>query len=335
MTISVLTNRHAVTTPPFSGVATPLRQACAGGGLSSFLCGKAGLDSFASGFLMYLKSSGYSAAHTIGHRPTVGFALGSLLFGKRKARHVAGELFYDIRENGGGIAQRLYLLALRRLFREVDGVIVTSTAESREYSKHFSVAPDRFRFIAWPSNIDPVAAPVPGDGSVFSAGRSLRDWETLAAVARRMPNLRFVVVASGGAARHFAGIGNVTFHADIPYAQYKALLHHASIVVVPLRDTTRSSGQAAFLEAMALGKPTIVTRTAGSVDYVTHGENGLLHEPYDQADLEAQVRLATTDAALRERLAEAALQSVKERFNRWEYSRELHDAMRDIVRGGE
>ena len=70
-----------------------------------------------------------------------------------------------------------------------------------------------------------------------------------------------------------------------------------------------------ILEAMATGLPIVSTATVGVIDAVDHERNGLLHEP---GDVEAQVELTErllTDAVLRKRLAENALQDVREKYS--------------------
>jgi glycosyltransferase involved in cell wall biosynthesis len=75
------------------------------------------------------------------------------------------------------------------------------------------------------------------------------------------------------------------------------LLVHSSVLVEPLGTV--------IFEAMGAGLPVIAANAGGPAEYVTHGENGLLHDPGSVEGLAAMLRLAVDDRALRVRLAAA------------------------------
>jgi glycosyltransferase involved in cell wall biosynthesis len=62
----------------------------------------------------------------------------------------------------------------------------------------------------------------------------------------------------------------------------------------------------ALIEAMALGKPPVVTAAGGTIEVVGHGENGLLVPPADPDALAEGILSLLRDPPLRERLGEAA-----------------------------
>lgn len=76
----------------------------------------------------------------------------------------------------------------------------------------------------------------------------------------------------------------------------------ADVVVVPSRQ--EGLGVAA-LEAMAAGKPVVVTRVGGLAEVVVDGESGLVVPPEDPAALAEALRRLLQEAALRARLAAA------------------------------
>ncbi len=69
----------------------------------------------------------------------------------------------------------------------------------------------------------------------------------------------------------------------------------------------------AALEAMALGKPMVMTEVGGASEQVIHGQNGLLFEP---GDIDALVLHLSTlrSAALRAQMGLAAAQRVRDLF---------------------
>jgi glycosyltransferase involved in cell wall biosynthesis len=62
---------------------------------------------------------------------------------------------------------------------------------------------------------------------------------------------------------------------------------------------------------MALGKPVVATRAAGTVDYIRDGENGLLVAPGDAEALANAVNRLLRDPEFADRLAEAGLRDCR------------------------
>jgi glycosyltransferase involved in cell wall biosynthesis len=62
----------------------------------------------------------------------------------------------------------------------------------------------------------------------------------------------------------------------------------------------------ALIEAMSLGKPSVVTRTGGVPEVVTHGKHGLIVSPGDSDELAAALLTLLTDRTLRSRMGQAA-----------------------------
>jgi glycosyltransferase involved in cell wall biosynthesis len=69
----------------------------------------------------------------------------------------------------------------------------------------------------------------------------------------------------------------------------------------------------AALEAMALGKPMVMSDTGGAGELVAPGEQGFLFRPGDVATLAEHLR-SLASPALRARLGAAAAHRVRERF---------------------
>jgi len=146
----------------------------------------------------------------------------------------------------------------------------------------FGVDVDAFR----PADVTP-------DLDVVSVGADPhRDFELLLAVARSLPDVRFLVVTS---AEHARRLGerprNVSVETDLPFDEMRDRLERARVVALPVRDNTYSGATTVLLQAMALAKPVVVTRTAAiAAGYgLVDGKNIRLAAPGDVVSFRAAV----------------------------------------------
>ena len=101
-----------------------------------------------------------------------------------------------------------------------------------------------------------------------------------------MPEPIFRIVTTHDRARALGGAAaNVAVETDLPFDEMRNRLERARVVALPVLDNSYSGATTVLLQAMALGKPVVVTRTKaiasgyGLVD----GENCRLVEPGDAA----------------------------------------------------
>jgi glycosyltransferase involved in cell wall biosynthesis len=129
-----------------------------------------------------------------------------------------------------------------------------------------------------------------------------RDFQLLAAVAARNPELSVRVVASAEHARTLGELpANVSLESDISLEAVRDRLAAARVVALPVRDNSYSGGTTTLLQAMAMAKPVVVSRTdAIAAGYgLEDGVNCRLVPPGDADALERRVLelLAGADAA--------------------------------------
>ena len=119
-----------------------------------------------------------------------------------------------------------------------------------------------------------------------------RDFELVLSVARSMPDVHFVVVTSAEHARSLAGRPpNVSVETDLVFEEMRNRLARARVVALPVRDNSYSGATTVLLQAMALGKPVVVTRTAAiAAGYgLVDGENVRFAAPGDAATFASAV----------------------------------------------
>lgn len=244
---------------------------------------------------------------------------------------MGSEFYFEGRCTGPSVKSLILLPLYRYAFKNLDGLIVNAIEERRFYSRLMDRPETVIRFIPFPSNIDYPQMIEDHAGYVFAAGSSLRDWKTffLAIEDLKLPS---IVVASAKDVECKRVPDNCELYLDIPYEDYKALLRKAKVVVVPLTETRRSTGQSCFLEAMSYGKPVIVADVVGCRDYVVENVNGLYYRPGDVASLKETILRVLGDEDLRRKIAESGLNSVRRSFNRETYSAAVFRFMEELLK---
>jgi hypothetical protein len=199
-------------------------------------------------------------------------------------------------------------LARRTSIRAIDGprvfYCVLSSEEVELFPRTWAVDPARVSFTPWhyAFSEEELALPTSGDGGVFAGGDSLRDYGPLVAAARGLP--AEVTIASTQVSGE--DLPPNVRAGPVPHERFMDLLRRATVVVVALgarRD--RSAGQQTYLNAMAMGKPVIVTDALGVRDYIEDGRTGIVVPPGDPAALLEKLEWAL-DPANREEVRELA-----------------------------
>ncbi|MCP3103080.1 glycosyltransferase family 4 protein [Myxococcus sp. K15C18031901] len=119
-------------------------------------------------------------------------------------------------------------------------------------------------------------------------------------------------------------VGLVPFQAQ-PADIYRALdvFVHAS--------TRREPFGLTIAEALACGRPSIISRASGAAESLTDGVDALAIPPGDARALAMAMHSLLTDASLRERLGTSARRTAVEQFSRERYAREILAIYRSLL----
>lgn len=217
--------------------------------------------------------------------------------------------------------------------RCVDRVIVLSRAQERHLIEDEGVAHGKVHFIY--DKVDHrffKPGNEPDGGFVLSVGWEQRDYATLLEAVRFL-DVPLIIVPSSAWARS-SGVdqslpAHVEVRRDLTYGALRQLYDRASVVVVPLRaDVRYAAGVNAVLEAMAMRKPLIVSRTPGLEGYVHDGETGRWVPPGDPSALREAIVALLEDQAEGHRLASGARKVVDEGRNLDTYARSVAEICR-------
>ncbi|MBE0533496.1 MAG: glycosyltransferase family 4 protein [Rhodospirillales bacterium] len=157
------------------------------------------------------------------------------------------------------------------------------------------------------------------DFKVLSIGSDPnRDYDTL--VSARLPYpvtiiTRLPVKRTSDAANVEVTEGSF-WKSQLTDAVLRDLYRNAGAVVVPLHDVFQPSGYSVTLQAMACGRPVVLSRNKGlwTPEYLKDGENCLLIPPGDPAALRAAVESLRDDGALAARIGMAGRKTVEDHF---------------------
>jgi glycosyltransferase involved in cell wall biosynthesis len=176
--------------------------------------------------------------------------------------------------------------------------------------------------------------PLPDDGYVLTVGRDLaRDYETF---ARALDGLdtRGIVVAKEENLRDVRLPDNVEVRLNIGPEEVRGLYAGARCVVVPVRPPsdprgTENSGTVALLEAMACGRPVVVSDRPYLRDYVS-SDTAVTVPPADPQAMRAAIEDVLSDRAVAEALAGNARASVEASHTTRHFAERLAAALEDL-----
>lgn len=132
-----------------------------------------------------------------------------------------------------------------------------------------------------------------------------RDWSTVLKATDGMNRLAVTRALPPG-----EGVVSRLTHAEL-----RGLYGRASVVAIGLQPNTHVSGITSALEAMACGRPIVISDTMGMSDYVVHGETGILVPPGDPEAMRREISSLLADPARAAEIGAAARRAVLAEFS--------------------
>jgi glycosyltransferase involved in cell wall biosynthesis len=174
------------------------------------------------------------------------------------------------------------------------------------------------------------------DVDVVSIGADpRRDFDLLALIAARRPEWRIRIVATADRARSLGALpANVALETDIPLDQVRDRLAEARVVALPVRDNSYSGATTVLLQAMAMGKPVVVSRTEaiGGGYGLEDGVNCRLVEPGDANAFEQAVLDLLADDKAAAALGSRARETVERRHSWDRYTDAIRETLTRVAR---
>jgi glycosyltransferase involved in cell wall biosynthesis len=234
-------------------------------------------------------------------------------------------------------ADALYQRYFRLILSLIDVGICHSTAELSRYDRQFPNVRCRFVFVPYGTTVTDrekliaaYAAKGGDTGDIVAAGRSSRDYATLAAAVRGLPCRLRIVCDVPAPVAGIEPSEQIAIDRDCVGWDYIEALADALFVVVPLAVDELSAGQMVLLQASALNKAVIVTRTSTTPEYATDGEDALLVDRGDVDQMREAIRRLLEDRDLRHRIGSNAGERFLRDHSTEAYVRKLVDAVEGV-----
>lgn len=185
--------------------------------------------------------------------------------------------------------------------------------DTRGYEKYYKIDKNKFYYVAWKANnYDILSKFHPKDnGYLLACGASHRDYETFIKATAALGYPTKIALPKKDVAMYHQSILNekecpknisIVRH-DFDSNTWNELIAGAKIVVIPIKKgTLQSAGISVYLEAMALGKPVVITEGVSTFGIITNNEAEIV-PPSDPVSLGNAIRKLWDNRGYRERLA--------------------------------
>ena len=154
---------------------------------------------------------------------------------------------------------------------------------------------------------------------VCSAGREFRDYATLIEVGGKLMShgVHVAIATASPWSRRKDTTRDVELPANVHLLslkplQLRALYRRAAVVAIPLFDVDFQAGSLVAYEAMACGKPVVITRTRGQHDIVQEGQTGFYVPVGDASAMYLAVNRLLSNPSLAEQIGKTSRRVVTE-----------------------
>ncbi len=200
--------------------------------------------------------------------------------------------------------KKVYLHRALQLRRRIDQVVVYSSRQRQVAIEELGYRPEDVLLTSFmvdtsfwdPQAVPPRPRPKP---MICAVGQELRDYPTLVAAIEGLDIDLVLAAASPWSKREDTSAGlaipsNVEVRGFNQY-DLRQLYADCAFVVVPLQETDFQAGITTILEAMAMERAVVCSRTEGQTDTIVDGETGLYVPPGDSAALRRAIQRLLDD----------------------------------------
>lgn len=256
----------------------------------------------------------------------VGSHIEAIIFGFIRALYLRKKptivlLGFILTKRNSSLVNRCREFYFSFIFSIVDQAICHSKLEVERYSQLFRNSLAKFVYIPYGLHISgsrcqkqPSESALENRPYILAAGRSGRDYATLFQAVEQLAVDLHVVCDSENALNGLNIPTNVSVLRNCYDDDYVNELRNSAFVAIPLGVNDISAGQMVLIQAMAFGKPTIVTRTPTVEEYVSDGEQSLLVTQGSVSEFREAINKLLSDKDLAKYLATNAIDIYEKKY---------------------
>ena len=207
-----------------------------------------------------------------------------------------------------------------------DRIICVSTLQKNIFQEILKIPEGKIAFLPYsvdcnffrPSNEDNA-----GD-FILSVGSADRDNTLLRRVISDLPGIKLIETGKGVSEIKFSENSSLNQQKNtedkirilsVSFEKLRDLYQKCLFAVLPILPTTdQPAGLTSLLEAMAMGKPVIISKGLTTEDYIINHKNGILVEPGNFKQLKKSITELINNPKERSRIGENARKSVENKF---------------------
>jgi glycosyltransferase involved in cell wall biosynthesis len=218
--------------------------------------------------------------------------------------------------------------------------LILWTSTHREFAiKRLGIPPEKIKFI--PYYVDQKFFRPMGQESdmICSVGVEMRDYPTFIEAMRGV-EIRCHIAAGMARGMLFDTVKaiyrepslppNITV-GSLPPKDLRALYARSRFVVVPLLPTESDNGLTTILEAMAMGKAVICSRTKGQIDVIIEGKTGIFVPQGDPLALREAIKYLWEHPEVADQMGREGRRRIEEKFTWDQFVNNIRDAAVETV----
>jgi len=232
----------------------------------------------------FKKSKQYDAVISHGAQSGLVYALLS-----RFRRKEPGPLhiIIDVGAMNGGRDNRIETFIIKQALKSHPAIIYHASVQQKLYETVYKGLIEYSQFIPFGVNTEEFyPLDLPAADYVLSFGYAKRDYPTLSDAWQEIETSTKLYIIGDSS---ISGRGNIISLPKSPVLVLKQYIARSLFIIIPLPVFNYSYGQMSFLQSMAMGKPVIVTKTPGSIDYLQDAQGAFLVNPYDKSDMKSKI----------------------------------------------
>lgn len=242
---------------------------------------------------------------------------------------------FPSRVQAGAYAMSLWMHRFLLRLEDKVSLFIAPSVFAGEQLRRWGIGQARVRVIRNFTDVPISSSTTPGEFGVY-AGRLSQEkgLDVLLRALKLAGDLPFTVVGDGPEKDKLErlaadlGLEGVLFVGRVPSEEVRSLLERARFVAFP--SLWHENAPIAALEAMAAGRPLLVTRRGGLLE-LAEGGRGLVFSPGDVQDLADKIRLLSSDDDLCRRAGGAALAFARDELGPARHKSQLEDAYETVA----